>query len=170
MMESSLLGSDSLVRQQFSRALANDELELKDKLRFNELQLERERARTNALQSELHDVKGALAMCEAEMDKQAAERRVEAEQLSALRQQIKHLNDEKQAALEQVLKDTAKWQDRCRQLELTAREQQADVAHARDASHKIAVLEKQLSTTDLRMHELDQQLQLRESEVSTMPY
>jgi hypothetical protein len=35
-------------------------------------------------------------MCEAEMDRQAAERRVEAEQLLALRQQIKALNDDKQ--------------------------------------------------------------------------
>ena len=71
-------------------------VELKDRLRFSELQLDRERARCQSVQSNLDEVKTALSMCEAEMDRQAAERRVEAEQLLALRQQIKALNDDKQ--------------------------------------------------------------------------
>ena len=70
--------------------------EYKDRLRFSELQLDRERARCQSVQSNLDEVKTALSMCEAEMDRQAAERRVEAEQLLALRQQIKALNDDKQ--------------------------------------------------------------------------
>ena len=69
-------------------------VELKDRLRFSELQLDRERARCQSVQSNLDEVKTALSMCEAEMDRQAAERRVEAEQLLALRQQIKALNDD----------------------------------------------------------------------------
>ena len=50
-------------------------VEVTDRLRFNELQLDRERGRSRLLQTNMEESKMALALCEAEIDKQAAERR-----------------------------------------------------------------------------------------------
>jgi|EP01049_Picozoa_sp_SAG25_P003478 chromosome segregation ATPase len=140
-------------------------VEMKDRLRFSELQLERERARCQALQGNLKDVKTALSMCEAEMDRQAAERRVEAEQLLALRQQVKGLNDDKQAALDQAFRELAEWKQRAQQLEAQQRVFEAELDRARGSGGKLTALEKQHATADARVRELDRRLHAREKEV-----
>eukprot|EP01050_Picozoa_sp_SAG11_P028901 SAG11_NODE_7923_length_1080_cov_2.434251_1_plen_181_part_00 len=96
-------------------------VDVADRLRFNELQLDRERGRSRQLQTSLDDSRMALALCEAEIDKQAAERRVEAEQLLALRTQIKALHDEKQAALEQTCRELRLREGEVEELERTRR-------------------------------------------------
>lgn len=151
-------------------------LELKDRLRFSELQLERERSRSQSIQTNLDEVKMALSMCEAEMDRQAAERRVEAEQLLALRQQIKGLNDDKQVALERAYQDLALkdaeldgGNRRLQELEAADRSQRSELERlhetGRAGGSKISVLEKQLASTDRRMRGLDKQLRVCEEEL-----
>lgn len=151
-------------------------LELKDRLRFSELQLQRERERSQSIQNNLDEVKMALSMCEAEMDRQAAERRVEAEQLLALRQQIKGLNDDKQLALDRAhqdlaLKDTEldRLNQRLQELDAADRAQRSELERlhetGRAGGSKISVLEKQLASTDRRMRDLDRQLRKREEEL-----
>lgn len=151
-------------------------LELKDRLRFSELQLQRERERSQSVQANLDEVKMALSMCEAEMDRQAAERRVEAEQLLALRQQIKGLNDDKQMALDQALQDVAqkdaeldRLRQRAHELDAGDRAQRSELERLHETRRadgsKISVLEKQLASTDRRMRDLDKQLRVREEEL-----
>jgi hypothetical protein len=93
------------------------------------------------------------------------ERRVEAEQLLALRQQIKSLNDDKQAALDHVSRELAEWKHRAERAEEVTRAQQADYERYRDGSladsSKVIVLEKQLATTDRRLRDIDKLLHSR---------
>lgn len=94
---------------------------------------------------------------------------MEAEQLLALRQQIKGLNTEKQSALDQAFRELADWKQRAQQAEATVQAQQAEVDGAREGSaahsSKITVLERQLTTTDRRVRDLDKLLHAREKEV-----
>ena len=150
--------------------------ELVDRLRFNELQLDRERGRSRLLQTNLEDSRMALAMCEAEIDKQAAERRVEAEQLLALRQQIKSLHDEKQAALEQTFRELRARVAEVEDLKVQTRQQQ-DHMHgqaleldrlARDnqaLDSKSSVLEMQFDAADQRVRELGKQVNVADEEM-----
>eukprot|EP01044_Picomonas_judraskeda_P009907 COSAG03_NODE_1241_length_4488_cov_6.137161_2_plen_587_part_00 len=157
-------------------ALDDVTFELKDRLRFSELQLQRERERSQSIQTNLDEVKMALSMCEAEMDRQAAERRVEAEQLLALRQQIKGLNDDKQIALDQAHQDLIHKDaelDRCKQrvqeLGVADRSQRSELERLHETRRadlsKISVLEKQLASTDRRMRDLDRQKRNAEEEL-----
>eukprot|EP01043_Picozoa_sp_COSAG02_P062439 COSAG02_NODE_8616_length_2500_cov_61.746672_1_plen_547_part_00 len=158
-----------------SGAIDDVTLELKDRLRFSELQLQRERERSQSIQTNLEEVKMALSMCEAEMDRQAAERRVEAEQLLALRQQIKGLNDDKQMALERAQQDLVhkgaeldRYKQRVRELVTADRSQRSEVERLHEArradNSKVSVLEKQLASTDRKMRDLDRQLRKAEEE------
>lgn len=151
-------------------------LELKDRLRFSELQLQRERERSQSIQANLDEVKMALSMCEAEMDRQAAERRVEAEQLLTLRQQIKGLNDDKQVALDKahqslVHKDAEidQMRQRVQELEVGSRSQRSELERLHEARRtdgsKISVLEKQMASTDRRMRDQHRQLRKRDEEL-----
>ena len=110
------------------------------------------------------------------MDRQAAERRVEAEQLLALRQQIKGLNDDKQMALDRAHQDLAlkdseleRLNQRVQELDAADRAQRSELERLHEAGRaggsKISVLEKQLATTDRKMRELDKQLRKRDEDL-----
>ena len=109
------------------------------------------------------------------MDEQAAERRVEAEQLQVLRRQIMTLNEEKQATIQEAMRDLklreqelSRCQARVDDLESQLRAQNMEVARMHDVkkadTSKITILEKQLITADNRQRELGMQLRSLEQQ------